>query len=171
MPQNIEIKAASSDFEEQRRIAEHISETPVEILRQDDTFFDVPRGRLKLRQFDRAHGELISYSRPDKKEAAQSTYRIYPTDSPAELQAALGAALGIVGVVKKTRMLYRFGQLRIHFDRVSGLGDYIEFEYVLRPDEAPENGRRLINELKNTLNICEDDLISHAYIDLLLSDR
>jgi len=44
------------------------------------------------------------------------------------MQAALGMALGIKGVVRKQRMLYMIGQTRVHLDQVEGLGSFMELE-------------------------------------------
>jgi len=49
MPANIEIKARVRDFADLRRRAEAISDFPVEVIPQEDTFFLTPKGRLKLR--------------------------------------------------------------------------------------------------------------------------
>ena len=49
MPSNIEIKARARDFEEIRRHAESLSDTSVEVIPQEDIFFNTEKGRLKLR--------------------------------------------------------------------------------------------------------------------------
>jgi len=52
MPSNVEIKARVSDADNLLRNVLKFTDTPdgTELL-QEDTFFDVTRGRLKLRQF------------------------------------------------------------------------------------------------------------------------
>ena len=40
----------------------------------------------------------------------------------------LGLALGVRGVVKKTRRLIMIGQTRVHIDDVEGLGTFMELE-------------------------------------------
>ena len=72
MNQNIEIKAKAQNFSEQLKTAETLSDTPIEILQQEDTFFTVNSGRLKLRKFNETHGELIFYRRSNTKQAKQS---------------------------------------------------------------------------------------------------
>lgn len=44
------------------------------------------------------------------------------------MQALLSEALGVLGVVRKERLLYLVGQTRVHLDRVDGLGDFMELE-------------------------------------------
>ena len=49
------------------------------------------------------------------------------------MQAALGLAMGVRGVVCKRRMLYMIGQTRVHMDHVEGLGDFMELEVQIQP--------------------------------------
>ena len=74
MPTNIEIKARLADPPTTRAIVEAISDTPPQTLRQRDTFFRCPHGRLKLREMRQGQAELISYTRPDSAVAKQSDY-------------------------------------------------------------------------------------------------
>nr|WP_220359282.1 class IV adenylate cyclase [Alkalilimnicola ehrlichii] len=106
MARNIEIKARSSDFEGQTHIAARLADGPPQRLEQEDTFFQVPEGRLKLRAFGDGTGELIQYDRPDASGPKTSTYIRSPTDDPASLKAALAAALGVRAVVKKCRTVF-----------------------------------------------------------------
>ena len=73
----------------------------------------------------------------------------------------------MLGVVRKTRRLYLVGQTRIHWDEVEGLGEYLEVEVVLRPDQSDEVGVQIAAELRQRLRVHEDDLIGLAYVDLL----
>ena len=43
-------------------------------------------------------------------------------------QAVLTQALGVLGMVRKERLLYLVGQTRVHLDSVEGLGDFVELE-------------------------------------------
>jgi predicted adenylyl cyclase CyaB len=167
MPANIEIKASVPDPERLRIAAERLSDTPPEIIEQHDTFFPCARGRLKLRQFSPESAELIAYSRADVAGTKQSDYLIVPTARPAELLAALSAALGVQQTVIKTRVLLLVGQTRIHLDSVQGLGSFVELEVVLRDGQAAEEGHQIARELMAALDIREVDLIEGAYADLL----
>jgi adenylate cyclase class IV len=60
---------------------------------------------------------------------------------------------------------------RVHLDTVEGLGEFIELEAVLGPDESQEDGRARVRELVDALGIFDGDLIDRAYIDLLLDRR
>ncbi len=43
---NIEIKARARDFSRAKRLAESLTDTPPEVIEQEDTFFRSPTGRL-----------------------------------------------------------------------------------------------------------------------------
>jgi len=122
MPSNIEIKARVRNFDEMRRRAEDLSDTPVEVIPQEDTFFNTPRGRLKLRLLSEERGQLIYYTRPNQEGPKRSDYHLTHTSDPVNLKRVLELAYGIRGVVRKTRYLYLVGQTRVHLDDVEGLG-------------------------------------------------
>jgi adenylate cyclase class IV len=107
MPTNIEIKARVSDLSGLRAAVEALSDTPAEILDQEDLFFTVPTGRLKLRILREDSGELIPYHRDDAPGPRPSRYLIAPTNDPAALKAILTSVLGVIGVIRKGRWLYQ----------------------------------------------------------------
>src|ERR1700742_1359584 len=144
---NIEIKARVNSLDRARQLAEKLSDTPAELIVQEDTFFQVPSGRLKLRAFNDQSGELIYYVREDSKEAKRSDYTITKTADPAGLKETLSLALGIRGVVRKNRWLYLSGQTRIHLDEVEGLGDFLELEYVVKAGENLEQANLAVQNL------------------------
>lgn len=167
MPANIEIKARVRDFPTLQKRAETLSDTPVQVILQEDTFFHTPRGRLKLRQLAPDRGQLVYYERPDREGPKRSDYYIYETANPQELKAVLSRTLGVRGVIRKARHLYIAGQTRIHMDRVEGLGDFMELEVVLRPEQPDAEGQTIARDLMARLGVLESDLIESAYIDLL----
>jgi len=167
MPRNVEIKAridSVAAFEP--RAAALSTEGPVEIF-QDDTFFRCEAGRLKLRVFGDASGELIYYRRPDNAGPKQSFYVRSPTPDPECLRQVLELAYGVAGRVVKRRTLYLVGRTRVHLDRVEQLGDFLELEVVLRDDEDTAVGVREAHELMDRLGIDRGRLVEGAYLDLL----
>jgi predicted adenylyl cyclase CyaB len=167
MPANIEIKAQVRDIEDLKTGAAALSDTPVEIIPQEDTFFQVSRGRLKLRQLAPNRGQLIYYERDDTAGPKQSNYLIAETADPVALKTTLTAALGIRGVVRKRRSLYMAGQTRIHVDEVEGLGNFMELEVVLHPGQSQAEGQAIALDLMVKLGVEEADLLEGAYMDLL----
>jgi adenylate cyclase class IV len=171
MASNIEIKAAASNFAHQQQIAQRLSDTPEQILEQEDTFYLTPNGRLKLRILTPQYGELIFYQRANQGGPRQSSYWIAPTGDPLALKTVLSAALEVRGVVKKRRRLYLVGQTRIHLDEVDGLGQFIELEYVMQPGETQAIGLQVVQRIIDQLQISPDDLVPQAYMDLLEARR
>lgn len=167
MPANIEIKARARDFEQIRSRAEQLSDTPVEIIPQEDIFFNVEKGRLKLRIQAPDQSQLIYYTRPDQEGPKRSDYHISRSPDPQNLKRVLELAYGVRGVVRKTRYLYLAGQTRIHLDDVQNLGQFMELEVVLEEGQSDAEGQRIAEELMSALGVARTDLIDGAYMDLL----
>lgn len=167
MPSNIEIKARAPSLARKHELAAQLADQPVVILMQEDTFFPCEHGRLKLRRLAANEAELIFYQRPNVTAMKQSHYSIFRTESPDNLLAVLGAALGAGVVVKKKRWLYRVDQTRIHLDEVEGLGSFIELEVAVCEGQSAREGRKIAERLMGILEIAETDLIDCAYADLL----
>ncbi len=164
---NVEIKARIASVEAMTpRVAALADQGPIEI-EQDDTFFRCARGRLKLRAFSVAEGQLIFYRRPDQAGPKESFFVISPTASPDSLREALSLAFGIAGRVRKHRTLYLVGRTRVHLDRVETLGHFLELEVVLREGESAEAGAKEARAVMTALGIVEGQLIDGAYVDLL----
>jgi predicted adenylyl cyclase CyaB len=169
VPSNIEIKARVSVLGTIRAKVESISDYPVEVLDQEDIFFAAPGGRLKLRILGEQRAELIYYQREDAAGPKPSHYLIAPTTDPEAMRAILTSVLQVVGVVRKRRWLYLVGQTRVHLDDVEGLGEFVELEVVLRPDQPEKDGIIIAKDMIARLGIREQQLIDQAYIDLLKS--
>lgn len=166
---NIEIKARVRNFDEIRRRAENLSDKPAEVIPQEDTFFNTPQGRLKLRLLSGDRGQLIYYTRPDQEGPKRSDYHISHTSDPANLKRVLELAYGIRGVVQKTRYLYLVGQTRVHLDDVEGLGQFMELEVVMREGQSDAEGQAIAEDLMVSLGVEKTDLLEGAYMDLLES--
>jgi predicted adenylyl cyclase CyaB len=167
MPANIEIKARVRDFESLQQATAQLSVTPCQIISQEDTFFNCPNGRLKLRELSAHCAQLIYYQRQDITGPKHSEYQIFETDNPAGLKLILAEAFGIRGVVTKIRYLYFIGQTRIHLDDVMGLGKFMELEVVLQPGQTDAEGQAIAEDLMDQLGIKDSDLIDSAYMDLI----
>lgn len=164
---NVEIKAICKSPRQVRAIARTISDSKGESLHQEDIFFDVFSGRLKLRIFDHTSGELIHYHRSNVAGPRPSHYAIAKTRNPHALKAILSSCFAVKGTVRKHRMLFRVGQTRIHLDSVRGLGDFVELEFVLRKGQSQRQGLTAIRRLMAILKIDQGDLVSQSYLDLL----
>jgi len=169
LPSNIEIKARVRNFDEIRRRAEDLSDSSVEVIPQEDTFFNTPHGRLKLRLLAKDRAQLIYYTRPDQEGPKRSDYHISHSSDPANLKRVLELAYGIRGVVRKTRYLYLVGQTRVHLDDVEGLGQFMELEVVMQEKQSDAEGQAIAEALMASLGVDKTDLLEGAYMDLLES--
>jgi predicted adenylyl cyclase CyaB len=169
MPSNIEIKARLRDFDAIKVCAEQLSGKLAEVLPQEDTFFNIPQGRLKLRVLSAEKGQLIYYTRPDQEGPKRSDYHIYHTSDPESLKRVLELAYGIRGIVRKTRYLYLVGQTRVHLDDVDGLGQFMELEVVMQEGQSDAEGQAIAEDLMKRLGVKRSDLLEGAYMDLLES--
>jgi len=167
MANNIEIKAWAGDFNRQKIITETLCKHPGEQIWQEDIFFNISKGRLKLRIFDSGSGELIYYIRADSSGPKVSQYEISVTNEPESLKNILTSSLGVRGVIKKQRTLYKIGLTRIHFDQVEGLGNFIELEFVMQKNTSKKEALQTVENLMKKLEIQDNQLINTAYIDMI----
>ena len=168
MPVNVEIKARIPSVEALLPVARALGDDEhPQLIHQDDTFFAVPHGRLKLRVFGDGSGELIHYHRADAQGPKLSDYVLAPVPEPESLREALTRACGLLGRVRKERILVLAGPTRIHLDRVEGLGDFLELEVVLADGQAEAEGTAIAQDLLARLGVQPGQLLRGAYLDLL----
>jgi predicted adenylyl cyclase CyaB len=168
MPANVEIKARIASVQDLLPKAQALSDDErAQLIHQDDTFFTVPHGRLKLRVFADGTGELIHYHRPDADGPKVSDYVISAVTEPDTMRDALQRACGVQGRVRKERLLVLVGQTRVHLDRVEGLGEFLELEVVLRDGQTEAEGHAIARSLMARLGVAESALVAGAYLDLL----
>lgn len=163
---NVELKARLADPGAARRTAEAIATRRLGAQEQVDTYFHCANGRLKLRQIDGLRAQLVWYARPDEHGPKASRYVLAPVSNPETLKAALGAALGVRGVVRKRREVFLWHNVRIHLDEVEGLGSFLEFEAVLGPDADETAGRAQVEELLEKFSVTPADLLPASYADM-----
>jgi len=168
MSRNIEIKAKIRDTSSFVNKLRNVTGKDPQILDQKDTYFNCPNRRLKLREEQPNHSELIFYQRSNDLSPKLSTYKRLEKLNPAIVELLI-EAYGIKVIVKKKRYLFFIEQTRVHIDEVTNLGTFIEFEVVLKENQTIEVGQQIANELLNNLGISKESLISHSYSDLLLS--
>lgn len=166
MPLNIEVKAKNNNPSRINEALTKLGLTPAAHLWQEDTFFAVPRGRLKIRCDEAGQCELIYYRRRNEPGLKVSSYfRRSPNDIETS-RMQLTTLFGIKNIIKKKRTLFLLGGARVHLDHVDGLGDFVEIEVpmITRSDEnrAKHTARRIMKEL----SITEDELLSTAYEEM-----
>ena len=164
---NLELKGRDRDPARSRWVCEQIGAADEGALSQLDTYFEVPRGRLKLREQSPGGAQLIAYERADDRGNTESRYHLVAIPDPAALKAALAATLGIRVEVRKERRLYLYEGVRIHLDAVEGLGSFIEFEGVATADTEVDGFTPLLIDLRRRFGIEDDDLLAVSYSDLV----
>ena len=172
MPQqlraNLEIKARCADLAEARRRAAALATEHVGVDHQVDTYFVTARGRLKLRESSLSGGQLVPYLRPDQAGPKRSDYRVIPVDDPASLKVLLAEILGVHRIVDKQREIFLFENVRIHLDRVEGLGSFLELEAVFDGSPAAEaEQQRKVDWLMKELRVAPGELLATSYEALL----
>ncbi len=168
MPANIEVKARVPVVAILEDRLGALAGEPAANVTQEDVFFAVPKGRLKLRRESNQSGEFIYYQRADESGPKYSAYFRSRPDDLAETEDELRRLFGAKAIVRKTRRLYWVEGARIHLDEVDGLGSFVEIEVPVR-DDGEHRARAQAAHLMKLLGIDDEDLVSEAYEDLLTS--
>lgn len=165
---NIEFKVRTTDIEGLERKLLELCPVLIGEDQQVDTYFNVSPGRLKLRE-GKIENALIYYERPDTANSKQSDIILYQHTPERSLKDILIKVHGIKVVVEKNRRIYFIDNVKFHFDRVAGLGTFVEVEAI---DRTGEIG---INKLKEQcekyaafFGIQPADYISVSYSDMIL---
>lgn len=166
---NYEFKAKVNDLTEYESKLLRLNPVFKGTDHQTDTYFNVPKGRLKLREGD-IENALINYDREDYPRAKQSNIILYKHTPDKALKDILILQLGVKAVVSKKRKIYFIDNVKFHFDVVKLLGPFIEVEAI------DAEGKFTIAELKelcdkyfNFFGLKQDNLIDKSYSDLLLT--
>lgn len=162
-----EIKARCDDHDGYRRLLREAGAREIGRDHQVDTYYDVPRGRLKLRQ-GTIENNLIHYRRHDEIGPKRSEVHLYSVGNGKDLNAILGSALSVLVEVEKHREIYFTGNVKIHLDRVERLGTFVEIEAIdTDGSHAAEDLQRQCHEWMDRFGIAEDRLVRGSYSDLL----
>ena len=98
---------------------------------QTDTYFNVSKGRLKLREGN-IENSLIWYERENTAGAKQSDVLLYKHDPHKTLKDILIKLHGIKVIVTKKRRIYFIDNVKFHFDTIAELGTFIEVEALIK---------------------------------------
>lgn len=138
---------------------------------QVDTYFNVNKGRLKLREGN-IENALINYDREDVQNSKESQIILYKHQPNVALKNILEKQLGIKVIVSKKRKIYFVDNVKFHFDEVENLGTFIEVKAI------DENNKFEIDELKNQCDkymeffgLKKENLVEKSYSDLILEKK
>ena len=168
---NYEFKAHCADLEKAEEKLRSSNPFFAGMDHQVDTYFNVPHGRLKLREGN-IENALIQYQRSNKASARQSEVTLYSHKPGGSLKEVLAKALGIRTVIDKKRKIFFIDNVKFHFDIVRDLGNFIEVEAI------DKDGTIGIEKLKGQcryyarlIGVQEADYVAESYSDLLLAKK
>lgn len=168
MPLNIEFKARSSRNKELEQLIAPLSPQFAGEDHQRDTYFNVHHGRMKLREGNVEHA-LIHYQRSNIAGAKQSDVLLYQHNPDPALKAVLIAALGVKVVVEKRRRIFYLQNVKIHFDEVAALGQFVEVEAIDKDGSIGiEQLQQQCRHYARLFGIEDADYMAQSYSDLLL---
>ncbi len=163
---NFEFKAHLYDEAHVRATLKRLRARFLGTDRQVDTYFRVPSGRLKIRE-GRLENSLIYYRRTNSARARRSTVEMMLLPRRNSVRAILSAALGVLAVVDKRREIYFVGNVKIHLDRVRGLGTFLEVEAMTRSGDIKKVRAQAVKFQKH-FAISPGDIVPQSYSDLIL---
>jgi adenylate cyclase class 2 len=170
MPTNIEFKAHYSNIDSAEEKLKTLNPAFIGLDHQVDTYFNVNAGRLKLRE-GTIENALIYYERANTNDAKQSNVLLYNHAPSKELKELLTKVHGIKVVVDKYRKIYFINNVKFHFDRVEGLGTFIEVEAIDTDGSITvEQLQEQCNYYAQFLGVQSVDYIAESYSDLLLNN-
>ena len=164
---NIEIKARCADPSFVRNYLLGNKAEYKGLDEQTDTYFNVPNGRLKLRE-GTIENNLIYYDRNNQRGPKTSHFQLVKIGDANGLKLILERACGIKMIVKKKREIYYILNVKFHIDDVPGLGSFIEIEAGnILADKTKDELLEQCNFYVKEFGIKEEDLLEGSYSDML----
>jgi predicted adenylyl cyclase CyaB len=165
---NFEFKARVDNIENYENKLLSLNPTFRGLDHQIDTYFNVSKGRLKLREGN-IENALINYDRENVLGSKESQIILYQHQPNAALKNILTKQLGIKVIVDKKRKIYFIDNVKFHFDIVEQLGTFIEVEAI------DYNENFTIDALKKQCDtyfaffeLTAQNLIDKSYSDLMM---
>ncbi|MFX0085838.1 MAG: class IV adenylate cyclase [Candidatus Hodarchaeota archaeon] len=141
--------------------------------RQIDTYFNVPTGRLKLREGN-IETALIHYERQNQNGPKQSNILLHHPDprNTKTLKEILCKILGKRIVIDKEREIYFIDNVKFHIDSVQELGSFLEVEAIdIDGSIGVKKLQEQCNYYLNLFKVSKKDLIAESYSDLLIRSK
>ena len=165
----VELKARVNALDSVRRKIIDLRARYIGKFKQIDIYFEVPKGRLKLREVEGKNtAELVYYERKNVAKPKESSVFILEVQKPAVFKSLLKKVLKASVTVEKLREVYRYQGTQIHLDTVKKLGFFIEFERETPADlQAIRKNQQAFEELMKKLEIKPGNLEKLSYSDLI----
>jgi predicted adenylyl cyclase CyaB len=165
---NIEIKAKCDNPAHIRNYLQQNNAVFKGVDEQTDTYFQVPNGRLKLREGN-IENNLIFYERTNQAGPKGSKFHLVKIEDAMGLKDVLTKSNGVKVIVKKKREIYYIDNVKFHIDEVPGLGSFAEIEAGnILADLTQEQLKEQCDFYLKEFMIKPEDLIEVSYSDMLL---
>ncbi len=166
---NVEIKARCNNASSIRKYLLDNNADYKGVDEQTDTYFNVPHGRLKLREGN-IENNLIFYERTNQAGPKNSHFNLVKVEDAKGLKEALQKSIGIKVIVQKRREIYYIANVKFHIDEVPGLGSFVEIEAGnVLADLSQQQLKLQCNFYLQEFGINEEDLMEVSYSDMLLA--
>ncbi len=163
--QNIEFKAELRDLDAARTQCQILNAQHIGFLRQTDTYFKLPDGRLKIREAPGEPIEWIYYHRSDQVSPKVSNYTILSDDQARRRWGTHSLREWLI--VRKIRDLWMLENTRIHLDEVDRLGDFLELEAVVSREHDQAECRLIVEEIRSVFAPILGEQVAVSYSDLM----
>jgi predicted adenylyl cyclase CyaB len=163
----VEIKARVENHDLLKKKLSEIGAEYIGNFQQDDTYFKVPEGRLKLRETKNTNSvELIYYERENIPGPKQDEVFLIEVLESGQLKKLLKKTLKQFKVIEKIREIYNYQGTFIHLDTVKSLGKYVEFERQTESNSNNKKDQNILQELMKTLEIQSQSLETLSYSEI-----
>jgi adenylate cyclase class 2 len=163
---NVEIKTRVPSIDKIRDILLTHNAKSFGVDHQIDTYFEVPKGRLKVRQGN-VENSLIYYERSDKAEARESDILLEKLDKSSNIKSILNKVLEPKIVIDKKREIFFIDNVKFHIDDVEGLGRFIEIEAISENSQYSKDYlEEQVKKYSEILKLKKKDILNLSYSDL-----
>ncbi len=166
MPVNLEIKVPVKNLSKLIKIVESEGGKLIYSSKQIDVYYKLASGRLKVRNSSKGEKSVIFYKRVEDGSERWSDFEVIPVQNPEEWIKFFDNFLERLVTVNKHRTLYHLKNTRIHFDKVKGLGNFVELE--TKVINGKKSAKREFSELIKLLDLNPEEQILKSYSDLIL---
>ncbi len=168
---NFEFKAKAADIKNLENKLLGLNPKFIGEDHQIDTYFNVPKGRLKLREGN-IENSLICYERKNIAGAKQSDIILYEHHPDKNIKEILIKSLGIKAIVNKLRKIYFIDNVKFHFDTVKHLGEFVEVEAIDKDENIGiEKLKEQCDYYASFFEIKPLDYIAISYSDMIIENQ
>ncbi len=165
----VDLKVRVPDLRAVREKLEELGAQPVGTFHQVDTYFEIPKGRLKLRETEEKNAaQLVYYERQNIAGPRGIEVFILEMSKLSDFKTVLKRILKTKVTVDKMREIFRCQETQIHLDTVKDLGAFIEFERIVSSDASSvREGQKALEKLMKKLEVPPESLEKLSYGDLI----